>query len=426
MAKLWAVIGREYMERIRSKWFLFATIFGPLLLGILLILPPLMALRTKPSEEAANIVILDATTSGIGARVAATLPRTPSTPRAQVRVLAVGALTAAESTATHEVVRNAVRGYLVLDSATLAGDSARYAGRNASSIGDMEMLTTVVRRGVLQERLAEAHVDSATAAKIADVHPRLAAERLSEQGRAGSGLASALFGAGMAVLLYMSIILYGQTVLRGVIEEKNTRVAEVVVASVNTDTLLAGKVLGVGSVGMTQLILWGVTSYAIARARGPILAAFGVHESALALPSVSLGAIVVLVLFFVLGFIFYSSLFAAVGAMVTNEQDAQQAATPVILLIVTPMLFMQTILLNPSSRTAEVLSWLPFSAPIIMPMRMLSTPVPALEVALTIAGVIVACGAVVWLAARIYRVGLLMYGKKPSVKELLRWIRAAQ
>jgi ABC-2 type transport system permease protein len=128
----------------------------------------------------------------------------------------------------------------------------------------------------------------------------------------------------------------------------------------------------------------------------------------------------------VLGYIFYSSLFAAVGAMVSNEQDAQQAATPVILLIVTPMLFLQTILLNPSSRTAEVLSWLPFSAPIIMPMRMVATTLPWWEVALTILGVMIACAGAIWLAARIYRVGLLMYGKKPSPREVWRWIRAAQ
>jgi ABC-2 type transport system permease protein len=112
--------------------------------------------------------------------------------------------------------------------------------------------------------------------------------------------------------------------------------------------------------------------------------------------------------------------------MVNNDQDAQQAATPVIILLVTPMLFMQTILLNPGSRTAQILSWLPFSAPIIMPMRMVATTLPWWEVALTILGVMIACAGAIWLAARIYRVGLLMYGKKPSPREVWRWIRAAQ
>ncbi|HUO51881.1 MAG TPA: ABC transporter permease [Gemmatimonadaceae bacterium] len=426
MAKLWAVLRREYMERVRSRWFLVATIFGPVLLGILLILPPLLALRTKPSEEATNIVILDATPSGAGARMAAAMPRTPSAPVPQVRVVPPMSLTAAESAATRAVVRGEVRGYLVIDAATLAGDSARYAGRNASSIGDMEMLRNVLRRAVMQTRLAEAHVDSATAVALADVRPTLATERLSEKGRGGSGMLSAAFGLGIAMLLYMSIILYGQSVLRGVLEEKNTRVAEVVVASVPPDTLLAGKVLGVGAVGITQQVAWLATGYLMFRVRVPILQAFGARAEPLPLPPVSVPILVVLVLFFVLGYLIYSSLFAAVGAMVNNDQDAQQAAMPVILLLVTPMLFLQTILLDPSSRTAQVLSWLPFSAPIIMPLRMVVASVPWPEVWLTIAGVLAGCVAATWLAARIYRVGLLMYGKKPSLRELARWVRASR
>jgi ABC-2 type transport system permease protein len=426
MDKLWAVINREYMERVRSKWFLFATVFGPVLFGALLIVPPLLALRTKPSNEASNFVILDATGAGLGARVAERMPRAVGAPSPQVRVIAPDTVTRAESTATHEVVRNEVRGYLLLDANTLAGDSARYAGRNASSLGDMELITSIVRQSVVLTRLAQAHVDSVTAVAISKLRPQLATERLSEQGRKGSGMLNALTGVGIAFLLYMSIILYGQTVLRGVIEEKNTRVAEVVVSSVPTNTLLAGKVLGVGAVGITQQIAWFTFGYLIAKVRVPILLAFGAKPDSIPLPSVSTGSLVVAVIFFVLGYVFYSSLFAAVGAMVNNDQDAQQAATPVIILLVTPMLFMQTILLNPGSRTAQILSWLPFSAPIIMPMRMVATTLPWWEVALTILGVMIACAGAIWLAARIYRVGLLMYGKKPSPREVWRWIRAAQ
>ena len=425
MAKLWAVISREYMERVRSKWFIFATVFGPVLFGALLIVPPLLALRTKPSDDAANILILDATGAGLGARIANAMPRTPLSLRPRVRDIAPDTLTRAESTATHEVVANTARGYLVLDRYTMAGDSARYAGRNASSIGDMEMLTGVIRRSVLAARLAQLHVDSTDAARIARLRPTLATQRLSEQGRAGSGMLTALFGFGLAFLLYMTIILYGQTVLRGVLEEKNTRVAEMVVSSVSANTLLVGKVLGVGGVGITQQIVWLTAGTLMAKGRAPILAAFGAKAEAIAFPSVSVGIAVVLMLFFVLGYLFYSSLFAAVGAMVSNEQDAQQAAMPVILLLVTPVLFLQTILLNTMSRTAQVLSWLPFSAPIIMPMRMVVASVPWTEVSLTILGVLLACAAAIWIAARIYRVGLLMYGKRPSLRELYRWIRVA-
>jgi len=425
MAKLWAVIRREYMERVRSKWFLIATIFGPVLFGLLLVLPPLLAIRTKASAALSDIRILDATGTDLGARIAHAIPRTPAMAVPEVIRVSPDSLTAAESLATHAVVRGDVGGYLVLDAHTLTGDSARYAGRNASSLSDMQDLTDVTRRQVLLARLLRAHVDSAAAAGLADTRLKFVSERLSERGRGGSGMLNAFAGMGIALLLYMSIILYGQTVLRSVIEEKNTRVAEVVVASVSTDTLLAGKVLGVGAVGITQQVLWLASGYLMARARAPILAAFGAHADTLALPPVSPGALAALLFFFLLGFIFYSALFAAVGAMVSNEQDAQQAATPIILMIIAPMLFLQTILLNPSSRTAQVLSWLPFSAPIIMPLRMVVTTVSWTEVALTVAGVLAACAAAVWVAARIYRVGLLMYGKRPSLGEVARWVRAA-
>ena len=425
MGKLWAVIRREYTERVRSKWFIIATIGGPVFLGVMLVLPPLLALRTQASSQLADVRILDATGTDLGARVANAIPRTPATPVPTVVRVPLDSLTAAESTATRAVVRGAVSGYLVLDANTLAGDSARYAGRNASSLSDMEALTAVTKRQVLLARLVRARVDSNTAADLANVHFQFVSERLTERGRGGSGLLNAIAGMGTAILLYMTILLYGQAVLRSVIEEKNTRVSEVVVASVPTDTLLAGKVIGVGAVGVTQLIIWLGTGYLMTKARAPVLFALGAKPDPLNLPPVSWGAIVLMIVFFLLGYVFYSALFAAVGAMVSNEQDAQQAATPIILLVITPIIFLQTILQNPNSRAAEVLSWMPFSAPIIMPLRMVVTSVPTIEIVLTLAGVLFSCGVAVWLAARIYRVGLLMYGKRATLAEVVRWIRAA-
>jgi ABC-2 type transport system permease protein len=425
MAKLWAVIRREYVERVRSRWFLIATIFGPVFFGCLLVLPPILAVRTKASPNVSDVRILDATGTDLGDRIAHAIPRGPMSPEPKVVRIPRDSITAAESLATHAVVNGTLTGYLVLDARTLTGDTARYAGRNASSLSDMEVLSAVTKRQVLLNRLLRAHVDSGAAADLADVHLALVSERLTERGRGGSGVLNAFAGMGIALLLYMSILLYGQTVLRSVIEEKNTRVAEVVVASVSTDILLAGKVLGVGSVGITQQIIWFATGYLMAKLRAPILAAFGVPASSVSLPSVPFVSVVTLIFFFLLGYIFYSALFATVGAMVSNEQDAQQAATPIIVMVIIPMIFLQPILLNPSSRTAEILSWLPNSSPIIMPLRMVLTTVSWTEVALTVLGLLFACGEAVWLAARVYRVGLLMYGKRPSFSEVARWIRSA-
>jgi ABC-2 type transport system permease protein len=142
-----------------------------------------------------------------------------------------------------------------------------------------------------------------------------------------------------------------------------------------------------------------------------------------ALPSP--GTALAIFAFFILGFIFYSALFAAAGAMVSSQEDVQQAAMPVMIMLVSSILFMQPILLAPGSTLSRVMSLIPFSAPILMPLRMSLVPVPWWELAASLGGVALACVAAIWVSARIYRVGLLMYGKRPSFSELARWVRYA-
>src|ERR1700694_3816129 len=152
-------------------------------------------------------------------------------------------------------------------------------------------------------------------------------ERITEKGGAGSGMASVLFGFSIGFLLYLSIVIYGQTIMSGVLEEKTTRVAEVVMSSVPTDTLLAGKVLGVGAVGLTQQIIWVATTYVLLKLRSPIMAKLGAPTVNFTLPDITLAAGVLFLLFFLLGFIFYSSLYAAVGSSVHSESEARQGGT---------------------------------------------------------------------------------------------------
>ena len=424
MAKLWVIIKREYLERVRTKWFIFATIFGPVFFGAMIIIPAVMAKRSKSTMEFTNTRILDATTTGLGQRVADAMNRGRQTGAIppQVFVVKPTELTQAESTATKQVIAKQVSGYLVVDARTLGGEEARYAGRNATSIGDMERLRSAVKDALLSQRMEQAGIDSSRIKDMTFMPLRLNSERITDKGRGGSGTVSIIFAGGIAFLLYMSIVLYGQNVLRGVLEEKTTRVAEVVVSSVSPETLLAGKILGVGAVGLTQQILWVITTVLMFQARQPILDKFGISTMPFALPDISIGLAVLLLLFFILGFIFYSSLYAAVGASVNTEQEAQQAVQPMLILLVATAIFLTPLLINPTSRLATVMSLLPFSAPIIMPLRLALGSVPWYELAASLVGVILACLGATWLAARIYRVGLLMYGKRPTLREMGRWV----
>jgi ABC-2 type transport system permease protein len=427
MGKLRVITAREYVERVRTRWFLFSTVFGPAFFAVLMILPAVITRRTKASEDVSRIVVLDATGREVGRRIAdgLSIGMIGDTARTQVQELTTDRLAPAESSATRAIVRGELTGYLVLDSAALEGRRVRYAGRNASAEADMEMLRRVVRESVMETRLEMAGVERQRSAALVRTQLDFELERITDRGRGGSAKVSVFFALIIVVMLYMALMLYGQAVLRGVMEEKQTRVAEVVVSSVPPWQLLAGKVIGVGAVGLTQLAVWISSAILLMRYRGPILEKFGASAMSFTPPDVTVGMGLVLLLFFVAGYVFYSSLFAAVGAMVSSEQEAQQALMPIILLLVSSFVFFQPILSKPTSGLAHTLSWLPFSAPIVMPLRMAVIPVAGWEVAVALISVAAGSYIAVWVAARIYRTGMLMYGKRPTMRELARWLRTA-
>jgi ABC-2 type transport system permease protein len=440
MGKLLAVIKREYLDRVRTKWFVIATVVGPILFLGMSILPIYLVRATSASTEATSVTIIDATGAGLGARLA-TILSTDSTGKSTTPppVVTVGApeLAAAESTATAAVRAKSRVGYIVLDGKTMSGISAQYTGRNTTTVADMNKLGRAVDRAVVTTRLENEGLNAKRVDSLMDVDVRLAKQALTETGRTKSGAGSNIFGIIIAFLLYMTIVLYGQNVLRSVIEEKTTRVAEVVISSVRPETLLAGKIIGIGGVALSQMVIWIMSYFWLGSKVMPMLMAKrggAAMADTLArggrgmdvmgtLPEVSIGLMVALLVFLVLGFVFYSTLYAAVGATVNSESEAQQAATPVILLLVASAVFIQPIALAPQSTLSVVMSMLPFSAPILMPMRMSVIAVPPWQIIVSILGTLVGCAAAIWFAARIYRVGLLMYGKRPSFGEMLKWLR---
>lgn len=437
MDKFWVVAKREYLERVRSRWFVIMTLFVPVLITASFLIPVWVTARSAAGSDTRNIVILDATGTGLGQRVADVLMRDTSLAHAggsatpQVRVVTPAALPAAEDSATREVMRpKSVVGYLVLDDSTLAARRVRYAGRNASSIVETEKLQSAVRQAMTSVLLQREGVKPETIALVSNLSLKMPATRIDERGKGGSGQAAVFLGIGIGVLLLMSIVFHGQNVLRGVLEEKTSRVAEVVISSVKPETLLAGKVAGAGAVGLTQQALWvAITAYLMTNLAPLLMRNAGVSVSGGAAGNpfggLTVGLFVVFVLYFLLGFVFYASLLAAAGAMVNTEQDAQQAAMPVLYLLIGSWLFVNSVIVNPGGTTAKVLSWLPFSSPVIMPMRFGLSPVPWTTVAGSLAVCALGCLAAVWLAARIYRVGMLMYGKKPSLAEVAKWVRYA-
>ena len=428
MGKIWVVFKREYLERVRSKWFLIATLLGPMFFGLIMVLPIVLSARTRTSTRLSDVIIIDATGTDLGDRVATSLTQTaPAGPPPRVLRVSADQVRAVEDSATRAVIQHEAIGYMVLDAQTTGGKEMKYAGRNATSLLDVETIQRLVRQSLLNQRLEREGIDPNRVNMLTAVRLEAKTEKITDRGKEGAGgLTSFFFGYGIAIVLYMMIAIYGQSIMRGVLEEKTTRVAEVVVSSVKPDTLLAGKIVGSGMVAVTQVLMWLAMLFLLYLARGPIFATFGIPmANALKIPSLSPMVGVALLFFFVFGFILYAALFCAVGSMVSNQEDVQQAVMPVMLLLVSSIVFMQPILLAPASTLAKTMSWIPFSAPLIMPLRMALIAIPWYEIVGSLLSVVVGCLVAIWVSARIYRVGLLMYGKRPSMRELGRWIRMA-
>jgi ABC-2 type transport system permease protein len=442
--KILVVAKREYLERVRTRAFVIATLLVPLLISGAMLFPIYVTAKSGTSPAIRKMRILDATGVGAGEHIATSLREDKSIADTVtgpfVVAVAKDQLPAAEADAARAVMApKGLTGYLVVDDSTLTSNRARYAGRNASSLGEMDQLRSAVRQGVTITRLQRENVRPEIIDQVSKNSLQMSTEKLTEKGRGGgAGIAGFFGGLIVGILLLMSIMLHGQNIMRGVLDEKTTRVAEIVISSIKPESLLAGKIIGVGGVGLTQVVAWLALSGYIAAFLTPLIqkaaggGAAAAASAGAAIPSTSgviagmaLGVLVISLAYFLVGFLFYATLFAAAGAMVSSDQEAQQAAQPIVILMMTGWIFVSPVLLNPNGTLAVVLSWLPWTSPIIMPMRMGLTAVSPLSVAGSLLVALLGSLGAVWLAARIYRVGMLMYGKKPTFAELAKWIRYA-
>jgi len=255
---------------------------------------------------------------------------------------------------------------------------------------------------------------------------RLQAARITEKGEeAGSAESTFYLAYITGFLVYMLVFLYGINVMRSVLEEKTNRISEVIVSSMKASHLMAGKILGVGSVALLQIAIW-VALGALGVSRSELIARqAGISADALDAVKVEPWILASMVGFFILGYLLYAAMFAAVGAAVNSDQEAQQYQTIVFLPLIASLMFMFRVINEPMGSMAALLGTIPFSAPIIMPMRMAAAPVPPSQVALSLAVLAASVVFVSWLAGKIYRVGILSTGQKPTLKELGRWLRAA-
>jgi ABC-2 type transport system permease protein len=284
---------------------------------------------------------------------------------------------------------------------------------------EMRLLERALEEAFVRVRLAAAGVEPARLQEaLRDVDLRTM--RISSSGAREDRGTGFLFSTILLLAIYTAVFMWGQALMTSVIEEKTNRVVEVMVSSVSPDTLLGGKLLGVGAAGLTQMLAWALAMGLIGLYVGS-----GAVAGGAAVPEVGLGTLAAFVCFFLLGFFLYGSLYAAVGASVNSMQEAQNLILPLMMPVILAMMFFPMVLRSPDSSLAVGLSLIPLLTPLLMFLRISVLMPPAWQIALSIGLTLLTIWGVVWTASRIYRVGILMYGKRPTMPEILRWVRAS-
>jgi ABC-2 type transport system permease protein len=210
-----------------------------------------------------------------------------------------------------------------------------------------------------------------------------------------------------------------------VLEEKTSRISEVLISSMRAPQLMAGKVIGVSSVVLVQVMVWGAMAAAVLSQSTLLSERFNLPPGFFSSLRVAPEVWAFLLIYFVLGFFLYAAIFAGVGAAVTSEQEAQQFAFFPMIPLILPLLFLTAITSDPMSRVSLVMGWIPFTSPIVMPMRMVAAEIPLLDVLGSLAVLVATVWIVSWVAGKIYRIGILSTGKRPSLRELALWMRTA-
>jgi len=439
-SKIWLIIKREYKTRVQTKSFLLSTFLTPLL--ILGFMGFVIFMTVSDNETPKQVIVIDETGRMLY----------PLTQLNATRYLPIKADQSIEQI-RDLIMEDELDGYVLFDQTFLSeGTPATFVHNGSGGITFFESLRSDVRDVTRQIRLKDNDVSDAVIA-IFEERPALENRRLNEAGvdEQSNAFLSSIGGILIGVFIFIGLFGYGAILMRSVIEEKTSRIVEIITSSVKPIELMLGKLLGVCLVALTQFSLWIATYAGVTILAAPV-AQFFINQrmgdfqnslnavdgtgTAANMPSdidlsfleqFSIDPLFVLYffVFFVLGFLMYSSIFAAIGAAVDSEQDSQQFMTPVMLPIFLGYMLNFRIAEAPDSTFAIVASLFPLTSPINMVTRMLVSNVPFWEVLLSILLLILSLIGMLLLAARIYRTGILMYGKKPTFKELYKWIRQA-
>jgi ABC-2 type transport system permease protein len=455
MRKLLVIVRREYLARVRTKAFLIMTILLPVFVVGSAVVPGL--LFSIKSGGATRLAIVDETGKLYASMREALLSSSESDdeegqPNAagaqmptrgmpdanneeQMRQMgkAMGqrfeidqaqtsgrTLDQIRSDLDTRVRSNQLDAYIVLPANLLTPEGkAEYRARNLGDVITTSQVRHVLRQVVIEERMREANIDPL---RVRELSKEVQMDAVAPGGGGKDTGASFGLALGVGLFTYMIILLYGQMLLSSVVEEKTTRISEVLFSSVKPFQLMAGKLIGISLAGLTQLAIWLAALAAFTTFGVAALATRGVNFT---MPHVPAVFFILAIVYFLIGFFMYGTLYVLVGSMVTSEREGGQMAMPIIFLSVVSIYLAFPIIRSPNSPLAFWVSIAPFFSPVSMLVRVVTETPPLWQIALSLSVGVASIILLTWIAARIYRIGMLMYGKSANIPEVLRWLRRA-
>jgi len=443
MRKFLAVVKREYIQRVRTKFFVVATVLGPVLMAGFTLVPALMLSTNlggptrlavvdqtgKMYERIANELVNGKERRARHEKAQPVMPPPVGPDARKEQINQAGKMMKASFIVEETRLNNRslddvkkdleariqlreLDGYVVIPANVLKDGAPEFRARNAADPFTKDTIRDALSDAVRGQRLAEAGIDEKA---VDTASTAVSLKTIGAVGQESKGEANFFFVFGVGLLIYMSVLLYGQLVLGAVIEEKETRIAEILFSSIRSFPLMMGKLVGVSLVALTQMGIWA----------GAFLAFSIWAGGASFMPQIAPVVFVYFGLFFLMGYFIYSTVYAVVGSMVTTTQEGGQVAMPVVLLLVAGFFLSFSIIRSPNSSLAFWASMVPFFAPITMLVRIVTETPPLWQILLSLGIGYATVVGLVWVASRIYRIGMLMTGKKATIPEVWRWFRQA-
>ncbi|MFW6128844.1 MAG: ABC transporter permease [Candidatus Aminicenantaceae bacterium] len=422
MQKIWTVIKREYTQIVETKGFIIGTILGPVLMVGIILVPVFVSVVSVGKQETIGVIDMSGEMyKQLDEKLDFKLKDGSRRYLLNSYKIPTDVDNLRENLNT--MIKNKeLSAYIFIPENIMNGGEAEYVSEHVSDFDEIKNISQAINNVVIEKRLRTEGLDPE---KISGYLKRVGLKtvKVTKKGAeedTGGTFAISYF---LVLILYFTLFYYGSIIMRGVIEEKNSRMVEVVLSSLKPFQLMFGKILGIGAVGLTQYTIWALFGLAATQYGRPLVSSVFPAAQAFKMPSIPAYIFIYFVIFFILGYFLFGTVYAATASMVNSEKEAQQLVMPISMLLVIPILLIMFVIRAPNSTLSVVLSMIPFFAPVLMLLRICVLLPPFIQIAASITLMFLSILIMIWLAAKIYRVGILMYGKPPNFKEIVKWIR---